>query len=196
MQVRRALAGMGDTISAVPARPSRRALVAALFVGGAAALAGCTLLIPFDEVAVTDAGTDSAVPPLPDARTDTSVPLGDGGVNDATNYDACTGAKDGYYCGGDQIAWPGKDDQIACKTGKVAVVRHCTTGQGCLGMLDGYPDECDECSTKADGTYCGRDFATWQTKNAEQRVRCQGGREVGLLLCGTCVSNGANSACQ
>ena len=63
-------------------------------------------------------------------------------------------------------------------------------------MLDGYPDECDECAKKADGTYCGRDLPGWDVKNAQQRIRCQGGRVVGLLLCGICKSNGGASACQ
>lgn len=182
----------------VPGRLSGRVIVAALLV--AIAGAGCTLLIPFDEVTVAaDAGADSAPLGQTDARPDVadSGPLpGDGGASDATNYDACVGHLDGYYCGGDQVPWPVRDDRVTCTANKVSNVRHCTTGQGCLGMLDGYPDECDECATKADGTYCGRDFTGWQTKNASQRVRCQGGREVGLLLCTTCKSNGGASACQ
>lgn len=179
----------------MPSRLHCRIAVAALF----GAVSGCTLLIPFDEVAVaTEAGTDSQIPPDPtDARTGDSVaPPSDGGVTDATNYDACVGHPDGQYCGLDQIPWPSKDDQITCASNKVAVVRHCATGQGCLGMLNGYPDECDDCATKADGTYCGRDFPAWQPKNANQRVRCQSGREVGLLLCTTCKSDGTNSACE
>ena len=172
-------------------------MILGVLAGGAT---GCTLLIPFDEVEVsTDAGTDGAADPT-DARPamDGTVPPGDGGPNDATaatNYDACVGHVDGYYCGGDQIPWPVRDDRVTCASNKVAAVAHCTTGQGCLGMLDGYPDECDECSTKPDGTYCGRDFSGWQPKNANQRVRCQGGREVGLLLCTTCKSSGGASTC-
>lgn len=179
----------------------RTRLLAAL---SAAALAagGCTLLIPFDEITPEgDAGlTDHETSPPEDARVgdgDATSPPIDAGVNDgAVNYDACVGHIDGYYCGMDQIPWPNKDDQVTCGANKVTKVRHCSTGQGCIRMLDGYPDECDDCTTKADGTYCGRDFAAWQAKNANQRVRCQGGTEVGLLLCTTCKSNGAASACQ
>ena len=111
-----------------------------------------------------------------------------------------TGRPDGKYCGGDQIVWPSpgsKDDLVTCKTGAVTNVRTCTSGVGCIRMLSGYPDQCDECATKADGTYCGRDMAGWDPSNANTRVRCQNKAEVGLLLCANgCSSNGAASICK
>ena len=167
-------------------------------------LAGCTFLIDFEELPRGDGGADSS-PPIgpPDVRVDGS--LGPDGAVDAppdvrdaiANGDACKGAIDGKYCGG-RIPWPvdHKDDLVTCKASQVSLVTPCTTGQGCLGMLDGYPDECDECAKKADGTYCGRDFPGWDTKNAQQRIRCQGGRVVGSLLCTVCKSAGISSACQ
>jgi hypothetical protein len=36
----------------------------------------------------------------------------------------------------------------------------------------------------------------WSTKNAQQRIRCQGGRVVGSLLCSVCKSSGVTSFCQ
>ncbi|MDB4947295.1 MAG: hypothetical protein JWP97_6829 [Labilithrix sp.] len=180
-------------------------LACLLAVAACAPLGACTLLIPFDEVADRDAaalGEAGPRPPGVDATTGdaggTDGPAVDGAApGDATtNYDACVGRVDGFYCGGDKVTWPVRDDLVTCEADKVADVRPCTTGQGCIAMLDGYPDECDECASKADGVYCGRDFAGWHKTNFNQRVRCQGGREVGLLLCGgTCKSNGGASSC-
>ena len=179
-------------------------LAAGIAVAGALG-AGCTFLIGFDEVIAGDAGLDAQTPLGPpdvridvqsvpdsalDARPDTSDAL--------ANPDACKGKLDGKYCGGDTIVWPGdKDDLITCKTSLVSNVRLCATGVGCIRMLNGYPDQCDECASKVDGTYCGRDMPGWEAKNAETRVRCQNKAEVGLLLCANgCASNGAASACK
>lgn len=169
-------------------------------------LAGCTFLIDFDEVPRSDdGGLEASTTPVgppdvrvdgnasPDASADAVAP------RDAiANPDACHTAIDGKYCGNDQIVWPAdrRDDLVTCKGKLVSAVKLCATGQGCFGMLDGYPDECDECAKKADGTYCGRDLPGWDAKNAQQRIRCQGGRIVGSLLCGVCKSNGVTSACQ
>jgi len=169
-------------------------------------LVGCTFLIDFDAVPRgADGGALDGSSPLgpPDVRVDGNVAAdaGDAPVEarDAiANGDACKTVADGRYCGGDQIPWPSdhKDDLVTCKAKEVSGVRLCESGQGCVGMLNGYPDECDECSKKADGTYCGRDLPGWDAKNAQQRIRCQGGRIVGLLLCTVCKSNGGASACQ
>jgi len=178
---------------------------AALSAAALATLAGCTFLIDFDEAPrAADGGiVDGSVPVNPpDVRVDGPITTDASDARPATdaiaNPDACKTAADGRYCGGDQIVWPSdhKDDLVTCKNKVVSNVRLCTTGQGCVGMLDGYPDECDECAKKADGTYCGRDLPGWDLKNAQQRIRCQGGRVVGLLLCGICKSNGGASACQ
>ena len=186
----------------------RRPIIArsALVAGALAMLAGCTFLIDFDAAPRgADGGTiDGSIPVGPpdvrvDSPTTTDADAGDAAAADAiANPDACKAAADGRYCGGDQIGWPieRKDDLVTCKGKVVASVRLCKTGQGCVGMLDGYPDECDECAQKADGTYCGRDLPGWDAKNAQQRIRCQGGRVVGLLLCSVCKSNGGASTCQ
>jgi hypothetical protein len=184
----------------------RRPLVArtAAGAGALAMLAGCTFLIDFDEVprATDGGGVDGATPiGPPDVRVDSNVPdTADAAPpGDAlANPDACKGHIDGKYCGNDMITWPleHKDDLVTCKASQVSVVKLCATGQGCLGMLNGFPDECDECAKKGDGTFCGRDFPGWDPKNAQQRIRCQSGRVVGSLLCTVCKSNGTNSACQ
>ena len=167
---------------------------------------GCTFLISFDDVpAPSDAGFDAATPQgPPDVRVDVP-PLVDAGLDGAqdardalANPDACTGKLDGKYCGGDTIVWPGdKDDLVTCKANVVSNVRLCTSGVGCIRMLNGYPDQCDECASKADGTYCGRDMAGWDPKNADTRVHCQNKAEVGLLLCAAgCSSNAGASVCK
>jgi hypothetical protein len=174
----------------------------------ASMLAGCTFLISFDEVEPEAEG--GVAPPFrpdaPDVRVD--APLPDGSVPDAAkdaprdavaNPNACKGNLDGKYCGGNQIAWEGgnKDDLVTCKAQVVTGVRLCEHGVGCIRMLNGYADQCDECMKKADGTYCGRDMAGWEPSNANTRVRCQNGAEVGLLLCSNgCTSNGAASVCK
>jgi hypothetical protein len=178
---------------------------------GVTMLAGCTLLISFDDAAPTDeAGADAPLKidgpgerdvdvGLPDA--DASAEAADAGpdARDAiANPTACDGKVNGRYCGGNQITWPPelKDDLITCNDGGIASVRYCAQGVGCIAMANGLADECDECAGKADGQYCGRDMPGWSTSNMNQRVRCENGREVGLLLCITCKSNGAASACQ
>lgn len=170
-------------------------------------LAGCTFLIAFEDVDPLDDGSiDGPVrADPPDVRIDSNGNAEGGSdagadARDAiADPDACKGRVDGLYCSGDQIVWPGnKDDLITCKGQLVSNVRYCANGVGCIRMLNGYPDQCDECTAKADGVYCGRDMAGWDTKNANQRVRCQNKAQVGLLLCGVagCGSNGTASACK
>jgi hypothetical protein len=177
-----------------------RAVTAALAT--ASLLAGCTFLISFDEVDPgDDAGDDAPFRDPPDVRVDAPADAGlDPSARDAlANPDACEGNQDGKYCAGNLVAWDGgnKDDLITCKAQVVSGVRLCEQGVGCIRMLTGYPDQCDECTNKTDGTYCGRDMAGWESKNAETRVRCQNGAEVGLLLCANgCQSNGATSVCK
>lgn len=187
------------------ARPATAALAAA-----ATMLAGCTFLISFDEADPSADGGGGGLdapfrPDPPDVRVD--APAADSAVRDAgpdardavANPNACKGNADGKYCAGNQIAWEAgnKDDLVTCKAQVVSGVRLCEQGVGCIRMLNGYPDQCDECTKKADGTYCGRDMAGWDPKNADTRVRCQNGAEVGLLLCANgCQSNGAASICK
>jgi hypothetical protein len=185
----------------------RRLLPVAAFVAVLGAMgAGCTFLIGFDDVpAAADGGTDAQTPiGPPDVRVDVSsapdsgTDVGPDARDALANPDACKGKLDGKYCGGNTIVWPGdKDDLVTCKANVVSDVRLCSSGVGCIRMLNGYPDQCDECGSKADGTYCGRDMTGWDPKNADTRVRCQNKAEVGLLLCAAgCSSIGATSVCK
>ena len=174
-------------------------------------IAGCTFLISFDDVPTPgDGGADGDGPTVgnpPDVRVDAPAPLDasdaakDAGARDAiANPDACVGNPDGLYCGGDQISWPvaDKDDLITCKSHVVASVRFCSDVGGCIRMLNGYPDQCDECAKKTDGLYCGRDMGGWETKNLNSLVHCQNKAAVSVMPCGalTCTSNGAASSCK
>ena len=184
-----------------------RSARAAFAAAAAATLAGCTFLIDFEEVPppADASGVDSSVlPGAPDVRVDGPLPVDAGRDAEAAARDAiadptaCKTKPDGKYCAGNQIDWDGgnNDDLITCKAALVSAVRLCSQGTGCIAMLEGFPDECDECAKKTDGTYCGRDMPGWDAKNANQRVRCQNGRLVGLLLCAnTCKSMGAASLC-
>jgi hypothetical protein len=172
-------------------------------------IAGCTFLIGFDDVpGATDASFDGpTMINAPDVRVDapapTDAPAGDAGVDarDAiANPDACANSADGKYCGGNQILWPVayKDDLVTCKNRTVTNVRFCADLGGCIRMLNGYPDQCDECAKKADGLYCGRDMGGWETKNFNSLVHCQNSAAVTVTPCGAqvCTSNGAASSCK
>jgi hypothetical protein len=171
-------------------------------------IAGCTFLISFDDVpSPADATADgSMIGNAPDVRvdsaaTDATDASNDAGARDAiANPDACVGFPDGLYCGGDQISWPvaNKDDLVTCKAHVVSSVLYCADIGGCIRMLNGYPDQCDECAKKADGFYCGRDMGGWETKNLNSLVHCQNKAAVSVMPCGAlvCTSNGAASSCK
>lgn len=177
----------------------RRSFLFAATVGaaGAASLLGaCTFLIPFDEVAQVEAGV---VTPAPDAVT--SPEAGPDAVVDArSDARPCRDAADGLYCASQPklAGYEGdRDDLVTCRGREVFAVRYCDSGTGCIRMVDPYPDQCDECRSKADGTYCGRDMAGWNSMNANMRVRCDNGAQVAIVLCANgCQSNGASSACR
>jgi hypothetical protein len=184
---------------------ARRLLVgaAALSVAAQSILAGCTLLITFDEAA--DAGVDASFPPRPDATpdvvasdvavdapNDTKPP--DAGV-DVLGLDACAGQLDGQYCGNNRlVGYPNKDDLVVCANGKIVSVRTCTKGVGCIHLPDPQADECDECQGRANGYYCGRQLTGWKAENANVQVRCMNGSEVSLKVCTTCT-NGSQTVC-
>jgi hypothetical protein len=176
--------------------------------GAATMIAGCTFLIGFDDVPVpADATADAPmVGNAPDVRVD--APMPDGAVRDAgpdardaiANPDACVSFPDGLYCGGNQISWPvaDKDDLVTCKGRVVSNVRFCADIGGCIRMLNGFPDQCDECAKKTDGFYCGRDMGGWETKNLNSLVHCQNKAAVSVMPCGAqvCTSAGSASSCK
>lgn len=146
---------------------------------------GCTFLIGFDEqadggggvvdtpdtsVSRRDATTsaDTGSTPLADAgpdvlaepACDTAFPLSQvGGCNNFTNNGqiCAKNAKFTYPAG-----YSKTNDLITCSnTGgvaKAACVRHCLGSGGCASLPEGFPDQCDTCQGRANGTYCGSDL--------------------------------------
>jgi hypothetical protein len=62
-------------------------------------------------------------------------------------------------------------DVVTCNT-TATCVEHCAVR--CARMPDGFPDECDQCTGKPDGNYCGREL-NWSTRNLDVLVRCENG---------------------
>jgi hypothetical protein len=64
-------------------------------------------------------------------------------------------------------------DVVTCNGSAASCVQHCTAL--CVAMPSGFPDECDECSGKVDGTYCGTEMIGWSTKNNKLLIHCRSG---------------------
>jgi len=181
-----------------------------LFFASACAfgLAGCPLLVSFDDLPTDDAGLSDR----PDARTTNDVFVPDTNQPDvpvivdedvvspdaSVDYGAaCTGKPDGKYCNGNMVNVDAgsRDDLVTCLNGMTVSAKLCTNG--CQRMPTGFPDECDQCQGKATGLYCGDDFFGWHPLNKNTRIRCDNGSIVGNLICGTaCVGTGPNASCQ
>jgi len=190
---------------AVKRRPAMFVVSGIAFAAG---LAGCSLIVTFDDVpSKLDAST------LPDSRPQNDVGVVDtGGEPDAgplpeedasaadasADYtNACTGKPDGKYCNGNQVIVDAgnKDDLVTCLAGKTVSAKLCTNG--CQRMPTGYPDECNQCAGKATGLYCGDDFVGWHPMNKNTRIRCDNGAIVGNLICANvCSGTGPNASCQ
>jgi hypothetical protein len=66
--------------------------------------------------------------------------------------------------------------------------------------MNPHPDECDPCTGKIDGYYCGREFSTWQktgaNNNSQLRVHCRAGGVDGVDYCTSCTTGaGAKATC-
>jgi hypothetical protein len=168
-------------------------IVAAFFGIGA----GCTFLVSFDEKP-----RDSGVP-LPDrtsqptsSASDTGPPDEDSGLAppdpskcdlsfDSGAIDGCTGFQEnGQICGDNRglTNYPGNaadrvKDVVTCsKTRGVICVQHCATK--CAHLPSGFPDQCDQCAGRVDGTYCGLEMQGWPNNNFNLLIRCTGERMV------------------
>jgi len=167
--------------------------------------AGCTFLVKFDDAppgfcdggacedaSVADASHD-------DAAIDSANDASDASTIDASDapYAPCKGLANGLYCADDHIVmYRGPlTDLVTCDGGAIDKVRACGSA-GCLAMKDPFPDTCNECPAKANGTYCGRDFAGFPTTDSDILIGCQGGAVVTNYPCPHgCKSNGSAAAC-
>ena len=205
----------------------RRALRTAFVIAGAGVLsavaAGCTFLIPFDDVAENDAGSASpdsgGIPPIPpssssdgdadSARRETpdgSAPVPITPACDTTfpldQVKGCaTFVEGGQICADNPglTSYPGnrETDVVTCsKTQGAICVRHCVA---CSHLPEGFPDQCDQCIGKPDGKYCGTDMG-WQPQNFRLLVTCTNERMATATACSTrgCDSKGGtgNAACK
>lgn len=178
-------------------RPVVRAMLLAIVALGA----GCTLLIDFEaaDPEVTDAGTNGRDVSVVDAtpRPDTSVP--DGGApafpppcdpsfpldqvqcNSSFPRPNCasnTGVFPSYPAGR-----PRAGDLVTCNGGPTPTcVQHCPFG--CTTMPTGFPDACDDCDGRTDGTYCVKDLRGPDGRNLGLAVECVGGKTVRSAICG------------
>ncbi|MBX3226521.1 MAG: hypothetical protein KIT84_32330 [Labilithrix sp.] len=168
-----------------------------------AGLAGCTLLVSFDEPSdvaeiVDDSGvatTFDAPPPGDGAPAGDAASAADARPSDfppecktpPTVFGFC--APGGMVCGRRVTDYPadGENDLLRCE-GVFTCTARCPIG--CVAV-NGFDDQCDPCSGRADGTYCGRDVG-WSKRNADVAVRCRSGKVASTAVCG---ENKCQSAC-
>ncbi|CAN5924958.1 hypothetical protein BH11MYX4_BH11MYX4_66700 [soil metagenome] len=168
-------------------RPVVRVLLVAILALGA----GCTFLIDFKTVdagsedagsaeakdaAVLDDGPLAFPPPcdptfpLKEVRCNPSFPR----PNCASN----TGIFASYPAGR-----PRGSDLVTCNGGTTPTcVQHCPFG--CVAMPQGFPDACDDCDGRPDGTYCVKDLRGPDGRNLGLAVDCKGGKTIQSHTCG------------
>lgn len=163
--------------------------------------AGCSLLVEFEEVEPdgTDAGQRDAAPPTPDAPApgvdaggeagppafpppcDPAFPLSQVSCNPSFPRPNCasnTSVFPSYPPG-----YPRAGDLVTCNGGpSPTCVQHCPFG--CASMPQGYPDACDDCDGRADGTYCVKDLRGPDGRNLGLAVECKAGKTVRAHICG------------
>lgn len=163
------------------------------FFGLALLAPGCTALVdfidaPFDpceaglckdqtvDVAAVDAGTDA---------------------RDAAGIDAsgaCKTKSNGFYCGnnGLTVLLP-KEYLVECRDAAALVTR---CDGGCLGFPATYPDRCDPCPGKANGTYCGSQFKLG-AEDSEFLLSCGNGSAIIQKLCTLgCTGDAGTATCK
>jgi hypothetical protein len=80
-------------------------------------------------------------------------------------------------------------DLVDCNAqSQVVCVTHCPTG--CVEMPSPFSDNCDPCSTRADGNYCGKDVG-WSADSANVAITCVG---HAFSTKNTCAGKTCNSA--
>lgn len=182
-------------------------LVALAFVGAAD---GCTFLVSFDDVPVEDAGIDrrqSADRELPDTFTPEDVGT-DAPIRPPTppcdpafplsEVKGCETFINGAEVCADNSAlvdYPGAStDLVACaKQQGATCVRHCIA---CAHLPEGFPDQCDQCIGRPDGTYCGTDMS-WQPIHFKLLVTCAGERMDSARACANgCDSKGGTGSAE
>lgn len=164
---------------------------------------GCTLLVHFDEV---DVGEDADLP-----EREASVPdvVDKPDANDGADAPAesavafpppcdpdfprsqvqCNPSYPRPNCAKNTTIFPSypaprDEDLVTCNGGTAppTCVQHCPFG--CAAMPAGYPDACDDCNGRKDGTYCLKDLRGTDGRNLGLAVDCKGGKIVATYNCG------------
>jgi len=162
--------------------------------------AGCTFLIDFEEVApsvVTDAAvvndvavrdasaldapvTDTGPPAFP-PPCDPGFPLAEVKCN--ANFPRPN-------CASNTTVFPSypagrmrEGDLVTCNGGPTPTcVQHCPFG--CTSMPTGFPDACDDCNGRPNGTYCVKDLRGPDGRNLGLAIDCKDGKQVADYICG------------
>lgn len=185
-----------------------RSLVLATVVGACAA--GCTFLVSFDDVPSAGEPADEGSPDAGRGRTSSSSSSSSsssgssGDTSSSSSSSSSSGTVEkfppdcdgnvnlgdiscGNYTRAECGSEPGvtgieANDLVECDAAKQPqCVRHCPNG--CAEMPSGFPDQCDDCFGKPNGTYCAKDFRNWDPKNAVFAIRCQDGRKAEHTNC-------------
>lgn len=175
----------------------RRSLLIA-FVATVTLGAGCTFLADFRDVdpadagadasASADGGSDAAEATAPDGGSpafpppcDPSFPLAEVACNPTDPRPGCasnTAVFPSYPPGQDRT-----NDLVTCNGGPTPTcVQHCPFG--CATMPPGFPDACDDCANRPDGTYCVKDLQGADGRNLGLAVDCKGGKTILGHVCG------------
>jgi hypothetical protein len=184
---------------------------AVLLLGG-----GCTFLISFDDVPQTDAGAPlDASEDRADDDTGAPETVDDGGDERASppampacdtsfpldEVEGCAVFNEGAQACADNSsfsAYPGdrSKDVVTCSKSGATCVRHCAA---CAHNPSGFPDQCDQCAGKLNGTYCGTDMG-WVSADFRLRVTCTDQRMSAVTACSArgCDSKGGtgSAACK
>lgn len=173
-----------------------RSLARALLVGAVACGAGCTFLIDFDEVdggaeagsssgsSGSEGGADRFVPDGPVAfppPCDPAFPLAQLKCNANFPRPNCASNTTVFpaYPSGQQRA----GDLVTCNGGATPTcVQHCPFG--CAAMPAGFPDQCDDCNGRPDGTYCVKDLRGPDGRSLGLAIDCEGGKTTKGYVCG------------
>ena len=161
-----------------------------------AIVAGCTFLIPFEE-APPDASTNN------DAGRDTNEPNAEASADDGPvpfpppcdptfplTEVRCNPSFPRPNCASNTAIFPtypaGRErngDLVTCNGGTTPTcVQKCPFG--CAAMPVGYPDACDDCEGRPDGTYCVKDLRGYDGRTFGLAIDCEEGRMVLAHVCG------------
>jgi len=151
---------------------------------------GSPLDAPSDSSSPMDAGSDSPGDALSSADAVDAI--------DEYAADPCAkvpSPDNGVYCGKsneNNFCCGVPNTLYSCVDGGVSAERACFPD--CITDPAGYPDTCDECSTRPDGKWCGSEFSGFDPLLANVVFTCQGGVDIDVPTPTAC--SGAQPNCK